>query len=111
MRCSPNSKNEECWTGSPKGGRSLRVIQSTLLHGGTRSILRLILSAAFYLQNTEFREWAMLVSNQRPLPCECEGAASYAFAGVQELPQIAAFASKMFRDRPPPFARVGVLLV
>jgi hypothetical protein len=53
----------------------------------------------------------MLVSNQRPLPCECEETASYPFAGIQKLPQIAAFASKTFRDRPPSFARVGVLLV
>jgi hypothetical protein len=53
----------------------------------------------------------MLVSNQRPLPCECEVTESYPFAGVQKLPQKAAFASKTFRGCPPPFARVGVLLV
>ncbi len=28
------------------------------------------LCEAFYLQNEKFWEWAMLGSNQRPLPCE-----------------------------------------
>ena len=37
----------------------------------------------------------MLVSDQRPLPCECEEAASYAFADVQKLLQIVAFGSRV----------------
>ena len=53
----------------------------------------------------------MLVSNQRPLPCECEVTDSYPFACVQKLPQMAAFGSRASCDRSPPFARVGVLLV
>ena len=53
----------------------------------------------------------MLVSNRRPLPCKGEETASYPFAGVQNLPQIATFASKTFRGYPPPSSRVGVPLV
>ncbi len=29
-----------------------------------------LVCSAFYLQNAAFSEWAMLGSNQRPLPCE-----------------------------------------
>ena len=53
----------------------------------------------------------MLVSNQRPLPCEYEGIASLAFADVHKRLETAASVPAAPRGRSPPFARVGVLLV
>jgi hypothetical protein len=53
----------------------------------------------------------MLVSNQRPLPCECEGKASRTFVDVRKHLQMTVFALRMSCRRSPPFARVGVLLV
>ncbi len=65
----------------------------------------------FFLQNDAFSEWAMLVSNQRPLPCECESLVSLAFAVVRKPLEAAVFAPGASRGRSPPFAWVGVLLV
>ncbi len=53
----------------------------------------------------------MLVSNQRPLPCECEVLASRPFADVRKHLQTTAFEVGKRRGRSPPFAWVGVLLV
>ena len=49
-------------------------LASALLHG-CRTMARervrdLLLPSTFYLQNEIFWEWAMLGSNQRPLPCK-----------------------------------------
>jgi hypothetical protein len=38
----------------------------------------------FYLQTLLFPKWAMLGSNQRPLPCEVRSITSWLFAGVQK---------------------------
>jgi hypothetical protein len=57
------------------------------------------------------RRWAMLVSNQRPLPCECEALVPLVFAGVQKLPQNGIFDERNLCGPSPPFAWVGVLLV
>jgi hypothetical protein len=38
----------------------------------------------FFLQNTAFDKWAMLGSNQRPLPCEVKSSGSQGFADVHE---------------------------
>ena len=53
----------------------------------------------------------MLVSNQRPLPCEGEGMASRTFADVRKHLQMTVFAPRVSRRRSPTFVRVGVLLV
>ncbi len=41
-----------------------------LVYKGQAEILALLYSLIFSLQNITFSEWAMLGSNQRPLPCE-----------------------------------------
>jgi len=43
----------------------------------TETLLTILLSSMFHLQNSIFSEWAMLGSNQRPLPCEGSEADSY----------------------------------
>jgi hypothetical protein len=45
------------------------------------------------LQIVMFSKWAMLVSNQRPLPCESE---AWSFAIVRRYP-ISAFSSRILR--------------
>src|SRR3954468_24856508 len=56
-------------------------------------------------------KWAMLGSNQRPLPCEGRSITSCLFAGVQKYLQIEGFHSGILRVRLPLFVWVGVLLV
>ena len=54
-------------------GRTLRVNRAwekLWLHSGPKTSQCLVLHSAFLLQIAEFSEWAMLGSNQRPLPCE-----------------------------------------
>jgi hypothetical protein len=41
-----------------------------LLHNNLMRLQSFQLRLAIYLQNAIFSEWAMLGSNQRPLPCE-----------------------------------------
>ena len=41
-----------------------------LLHKGPASMRGIRVYSTFYLQSSTFLEWAMLGSNQRPLPCE-----------------------------------------
>jgi hypothetical protein len=53
----------------------------------------------------------MLVSNQRPLPCECEVAMLWRFVGVRETAEIAALLLGDGRARSPLCVRGGVLLV
>src|SRR5215213_3338049 len=71
---------------------------------------RLLSSCTFFLQNSVFLEWAMLGSNQRPLPCESEACS---FATVRRYP-ISAFLSWMaqypHRGCSLPFAPVVVKL-
>ena len=49
-------------------------LPSALLHGcrtkAPERVRNFLLPSAFYLQNEVSLEWAMLGSNQRPLPCE-----------------------------------------
>jgi hypothetical protein len=92
----------------------LRVISSTLLHGcctEVPNIIRILRFArCFCLQNAALRRWAMLGSNQRPLPCE---SGSCSFATVRRYP-VSAFLSLIARyrrrERPPSFAPVVVKL-
>jgi hypothetical protein len=56
-------------------------------------------------------EWAMLGSNQRPLPCEVRSVLSWLFAAVQKYLQISIFFLRSCRPCSSLFAWVGVLLV
>jgi hypothetical protein len=77
---------------------------------GPGEISTLLFAVKFFLQNSIFPEWAMLGSNQRPLPCESEACS---FAMVRHYP-IFAFPSLIARyprrGRPPSFAPVVVKL-
>jgi len=53
----------------------------------------------------------MLVSNQRPLPCEGEGMTLWLFASVQKHLQNTMFSLSVPRLCSPLFVWVGVLLV
>ena len=55
--------------------------------------------------------WAMLGSNQRPLPCEVKALLSWMFVAVQRCLQNDMFSLRMFRGCSPTFAWVVVLLV
>jgi hypothetical protein len=65
----------------------------------------------FYLQRQYFSEWAMLGSNQRPLPCEGRSITSWLFAGVQKYLQMSMSFLTSCRPCSPLFVWVGVLLV
>ena len=96
-------------------GRLLRAVFSALLHGCcTRAgpwLGSLIFGATKVLQSSAFNKWAMLGSNQRPLPCEVRSILSWLFAAVQKLLQISGFLSGTLRACSPMFVWVGVLLV
>ncbi len=62
-------------------------VAARLLHKAFVNIQSSQLRFAFYLQNNAFSEWAMLGSNQRPLPCEGGSSCSPLFASVQKLLQ------------------------
>jgi hypothetical protein len=49
-----------------------------------RQAFKVPLLLPLYLNVEEFYEWAMLGSNQRPLPCEGESNSSLAFSTVHE---------------------------
>ena len=90
-------------------------LASALLHG-CRALARervrdLLLPSTFYLQNEIFWEWAMLGSNQRPLPCEGRSRMSQLFAVVQKCLQNRPFVSGSIHLCSPLFVYVGVLLV
>src|SRR5215208_4865791 len=89
-------------------------LASALLHG-CRTMARervrdLLLPSTFYLQNEIFWEWAMLGSNQRPLPCEGRSITMWLFATVQKYLQNRPFAAGCIRLCSPLFAGVGVLI-
>jgi hypothetical protein len=68
-------------------------------------------SLRFSCKMTLFPKWAMLGSNQRPLPCEVRSILSWLFAAVQKLLQISIFSLEDHRECSPLFVWVGVLLV
>jgi hypothetical protein len=74
-------------------------------------VRNLLLSSAFHLQNEVSWEWAMLGSNQRPLPCEGKAFLLQAFAVVQKHLQNHVFASGTIRTCSLLIVWVGVLLV
>ena len=62
------------------------------------------------LQNKRFWEWAMLGSNQRPLPCEIKSITSWLFTAVQKLLQISIFSLTGYRECSLSFVWVGILI-
>src|SRR5215213_10182711 len=83
-----------------------------LLHGcctkARERVRDLLLPSTFYLQNEIFWEWAMLGSNQRPLPCEVRSIMSWLFATVQKYLQISIFSLRGYRKCSLLFVWVGV---
>ena len=51
-------------------GRLFRAVFSALLHESWAAVGVTIFGATKVLQSSAFNKWAMLGSNQRPLPCE-----------------------------------------
>ena len=75
-----------------------------------KRILTLRLSFTFSLQTEKCRVWAMLGSNQRPLPCEGRSITPWLFATVQKYLQTGTFSLSMSRGCSPLFVWVGVLI-
>jgi hypothetical protein len=106
---------DRCWCPSekpPSGDRledRVRGSPTALLHKGLAKLHRLHRWSTFSCK-TPLSEWAMLVSNQRPLPCESE---PRSFATVRRHP-IPAFLSRLsryfYRGRSPTCAPVVVKL-
>jgi len=60
---------------------------------------------------TPLSEWAMLVSNQRPLPCEGSTMVRWSFLEIAKFPQIAAFLWWIFSRAFRGFTRVAARLL
>jgi hypothetical protein len=65
----------------------------------------------FYLQNTAFSEWAMLGSNQRPLPCEGSKILCWRFLELAKHLQIRIFSRRHFSQVFRRFTRVVARLL
>jgi hypothetical protein len=89
--------------------RSRRLVYYCVQRAAT--IYDSILVFCIFPAKQYFSEWAMLGSNQRPLPCEGRSITSWLFAGVQKYLQINGFLSGKLRVCSPLFVWVGVLLV
>src|SRR5215211_7231614 len=89
-------------------------LASALLHDcrtmAPERVQDLLLPSTFYLQNEISWEWAMLGSNQRPLPCEGRSITSWLFASVQKYLQNRTFAAGCFCSCSWLFVWVGVLI-
>jgi hypothetical protein len=49
------------------------------------ALLAIVLGTTFNLQSGAFLEWAMLGSNQRPLPCESSSPVTAAYRSLREM--------------------------
>jgi hypothetical protein len=67
----------------------------------------LSLTLTFSLQNSIFPEWAMLGSNQRPLPCEGSTIVCRRFLEVAKFLQIGAFSLRRLSQHFRRFTRVA----
>jgi hypothetical protein len=86
------------------------ILLPRLLHKATINMRDARLCFMFYLRNGVFREWAMLGSNQRPLPCECSVIVCWGFlelAKFLQMHRFFTFLSQQFRR----FARVVAQLL
>ncbi len=81
-----------------------------LVYKGMSFLWTVLCGLAFRLQNTAIFEWAMLGSNQRPLPCEGRSITPWSFATVQKYLQTGTFSPSMSRSCSPLFVWVGVLI-
>jgi hypothetical protein len=68
-------------------------------------------NAVFMLQINAFSAWTMLVSNQRPLPCEGSAIGCWGFLELAESPQIADFLCQLFSQHFRRFTRVAARLL
>ena len=82
-----------------------------LLHKSVTTIRTACSYLVFHLQNAIFLEWAMLGSNQRPLPCEGRSLCSQLFASVQKLLQTGKLVGDQTPTNLPELLCTGVLLV
>jgi hypothetical protein len=83
-------------------GTEFRSAQGQLLHKGRgRAMEPPFVLRRFTCKNATFVEWAMLGSNQRPLPCESSAIVCSTFLDCAKSLQIAAFdllrISQLFR--------------
>jgi hypothetical protein len=89
-------------------------LASALLHScrtmAPERVRDVLLPSTYYLQNEIFWEWAMLGSNQRPLPCEVRSLMSWLFTGVQKTLQNRPFTAGCIRLCSWLFVWVGVLI-
>jgi hypothetical protein len=69
------------------------------------------LCEAFYLENEKFWEWAMLGSNQRPLPCEGSAIVFQRFLELAEYLQIAVLLRPRISQHFRTFTRVAARLL
>jgi hypothetical protein len=83
-------------------------VAAQLLHKRPKGSPKPYFRFMFCLQIAKFLEWAMLVSNQRPLPCEVKATISWLFTVVQKYLQNEVFRSIACRVRSPLFVWVGV---
>jgi len=72
-------------------GRLFRAVFSALLHESWAVVGGAIFGATKVLQSSAFNKWAMLGSNQRPLPCEGSTIVCRRFLEVAKFLQIEAF--------------------
>jgi hypothetical protein len=89
--------------------RSCRLVYYCVQRAAT--IYDPILVYCIFPAKQYFSGWAMLGSNQRPLPCEGRSITSWLFAGVQNYLQNRPFVSGSIHVCSPLFVWVGVLLV
>jgi hypothetical protein len=68
-----------------------RRVAARLLHKSKEAVAHLIFRHMKILQNTTFLKWAMLISNQRPLPCEGSTLVCWGFLEHAKCPLIAEF--------------------
>ena len=99
----------------PNGGQSRSLARASertaLLHKVSSGVRLPQISLVFYLQNDTFHEWAMLGSNQRPLPCEGSAIVCWRVLDLAKSLQITVFLrrriSQLFRR----FTRVAARLL
>jgi hypothetical protein len=67
-----------------------------MVYAGPEEMPALLRASTFFLQIAVFEEWAMLGSNQRPLPCESTKIGCWRFLERAKCLQMAIFLRKHF---------------
>jgi hypothetical protein len=84
---------------------------AALLHRGPNVYLESSFILTSFLQNSIFFEWAMLGSNQRPLPCEGSTIVCRRFLKLAKLLRIDVFSLKDLSQQFRRFTRVAARLL